>query len=71
MYKQIDPQGCAIQYTGGPNLNLGCPLVHGDLCSAFENVSRILLESRQDATAARVRRSAISDVKCAADRFTE
>ena len=71
MYKQIDPQGCAIQYTSGPNLNLGCPLVHGDICSAFENMSGILLEGKQDAVAARVRRSAIADFKCTADRFAE
>jgi tetratricopeptide (TPR) repeat protein len=42
LYKQRDPQGCELQnIAGSSRLNLACPAVHEDLCSALANVARL------------------------------
>lgn len=67
LYKQIDPGGCAVQRdAGGESLNLGCPMVHGDICGASRNVARNYLQRNQTAEAASIRRVAINELGCPA-----
>ena len=66
VYKQIDPQGCALSGAGGSvSLNLDCPLVRGHLCTASRNLVRLFLETgRPDA--ANAQRRAIGGLGCPA-----
>jgi protein O-mannosyl-transferase len=65
LYKQMDPEGCALRSTGGAmNLNLDCPLVHGHVCTASRNVVRLYLQMGRGADAARTSRSAAVDLGC-------
>jgi tetratricopeptide (TPR) repeat protein len=42
LYAQHDPQGCESQPgAGAPQLNLACPAVQQDLCSALKNVAAL------------------------------
>jgi tetratricopeptide (TPR) repeat protein len=67
LYRQIDPAGCAVQRdSGGESLNLGCPMVHNDVCAASKNVARNYLRRNQTAEAASIRRVAINDLACPA-----
>jgi hypothetical protein len=44
LYSRIDPSGCAVSREGGTlGLNVDCPLVHGDICTASRNVAATYL----------------------------
>jgi tetratricopeptide (TPR) repeat protein len=65
-YSEIDPSGCAVSREGGtPGLNVDCPLVHGDICTASRNVAATYLHTWQHAQAAAIRRAAIQELGCA------
>lgn len=64
---QKQPANCAIQNTGGGNsLNLGCPLVHGHICTAAERISQIYERRGDRAEAAKTRRTAAQSFGCPA-----
>ena len=66
LYSQIDPTGCAVSHEGGTSsLNVACPLVHGDICTASRNVAAKYLRTWQHAEAAAIRRTAIEELGCA------
>jgi protein O-mannosyl-transferase len=65
LYRQSDPQSCAADAGGG--LNLGCPMVHADICGAARNVIRGYVRTRQSFAADDIRRTAVEDLGCAAD----
>ncbi len=68
LYSQVDPAGCAVSREGGTSgLNVDCPLVHGDICTASGNVARTYLRTWQHAQAAAIRRTAIQELGCAAE----
>jgi tetratricopeptide (TPR) repeat protein len=68
LYAAADPSGCAVTHSaGGPELNLQCPLVHADLCSASRNVARNYLRRSQTSEAASIRRTAATDFGCSPD----
>jgi tetratricopeptide (TPR) repeat protein len=70
LYRETQPQSCAIQGTGGAvSLNLGCPLVHDHLCTATRNVAVLLRQRGQGADANAAVRSAIADLGCPASLF--
>ena len=46
-------------------LNVDCPLVHGDICTASRNVARTYLRTWQHAHAEAIRRTAIQELGCA------
>jgi hypothetical protein len=72
LYKQSDPQSCAIRNTGGAaGLNLSCPLVHDQVCAASRNMVRFFLQTGQPGPADRIRRSAVSDLACPAEPFAK
>jgi tetratricopeptide (TPR) repeat protein len=67
LYAEIDPRGCAINRRGGAaSLNLDCPLVHGDLCTASRNVTGHFLRRGQKVEAAAIRRIAVQELGCEA-----
>jgi hypothetical protein len=66
LYSEIDPSGCAVSREGGtPGLNVDCPLVHGDICTASRNVAATYLRTWQYEHAAAIRRTAIQELGCA------
>jgi protein O-mannosyl-transferase len=66
LYSEIDPSGCAVSREGGTlGLNVNCPLVHGDICTASRNVAATYLRTWQHAHAAAIRRTAIQELGCA------
>ena len=70
LYQRTEPQSCAIRNVGGSvSLNLDCPLVHSQLCTAFRNVALLYHQKGQDPLAASTVRSAIGDLGCPAELF--
>jgi hypothetical protein len=70
LYQQTEPQSCAVRNAGGSvSLNLDCPLVHSQLCTASRNVALLYRQRGQEATTANVVRSAVHDLGCPADLF--
>jgi tetratricopeptide (TPR) repeat protein len=70
LYQRTEPQSCAIRNVGGSvSLNLDCPLVHSQLCTASRNVALMYHQKGQDSTAASTVRSAIGDLGCPAELF--
>jgi tetratricopeptide (TPR) repeat protein len=66
LYSAIDPSGCAVSREGGTlGLNVDCPLVHGDICTASRNVAATYLRTWQQEHAAAIRRTAIQELGCA------
>jgi tetratricopeptide (TPR) repeat protein len=67
VYAQIDPQGCAVIHNGAQrSLNLGCPLVQADLCSAARNVAAGLDRAGRSLESEAARRSAVQAFGCPA-----
>src|ERR1039457_4408569 len=70
LYQQTEPGSCALRNAGGSvSLNLDCPLVHGQLCTASRNVALLYRQRGQEATAASTVLSAIHDLGCPAELF--
>ena len=70
LYQQTEPQSCAVRNAGGSvSLNLDCPLLHSQLCTASRNVALLYRQRGQEATAANVVRSAVHDLGCPAELF--
>jgi tetratricopeptide (TPR) repeat protein len=70
LYQQTEPQSCAIRNMGGSlSLNLDCPLVHSQLCTASRNVALLYRQMGQRPMAVSTARSAISDLGCPVELF--
>jgi tetratricopeptide (TPR) repeat protein len=70
LYRRTEPQSCAIRDAGSSvGLNLDCPLVHSQLCTASRNVALLYRQKGQDALAAATARAAIQDLACPATPF--
>jgi tetratricopeptide (TPR) repeat protein len=70
LYKQADPQGCAVRTAGSQtSLNVECPLVREDLCSASRNVAAFYLQINQREKALRTANTAMHDFGCPAALF--
>ena len=64
---QREPANCAVQNTGGGNsLNLGCPLVHGHLCTGAQRVSELYERRGDPGAAAKTRNTAAQSFGCPA-----
>jgi hypothetical protein len=63
LYQHADTGSCAV---ANGNLNLQCPLVHGQLCEATENLAGLYREHDRAADADAMERSAAQDLGCAA-----
>ena len=60
LYRQTDPGGCAA------SLNPACPLLHGQVCTAFRNVKQLYMRMGQEPMAADTGRRAVSEAGCTA-----
>jgi tetratricopeptide (TPR) repeat protein len=70
LYQRTEPESCAIRNVGATvSLNLGCPLVHSQLCTASRNVALMYHQRGQDRMASSTARSAIGDLGCPAELF--
>jgi tetratricopeptide (TPR) repeat protein len=68
LYEKTDPQGCSISREGGQrSLNVDCPLVHGDICTASRNVAVTYDRSGMASEAVFIRGVAQRDLGCAAE----
>jgi tetratricopeptide (TPR) repeat protein len=65
LYQKTEPQTCAVRNDAGSvSLNLDCPLVHSQLCTASRNVALLYHQRGQDPLAAATIRSAVHDLGC-------
>jgi hypothetical protein len=70
LYKDFDRESCAVRNTGGSaSLNLECPLVHDELCTAAHNVALRYNETAKRAQGAATAANAIKDFGCPASLF--
>jgi protein O-mannosyl-transferase len=68
LYSAVDPSGCAVtRSAAGPELNVNCPLVHADICTASRNVAGHYEDRGQTTEAASIRRTAVNELGCAPD----
>jgi len=70
LYRRTEPQSCAIRNVGASvGLNLDCPLVHSQLCTASRNVALLYRQEGQEPFAAATVRNAVHDLGCPVDLF--
>jgi hypothetical protein len=70
VYRQWDARGCALRDMGGQaSVNLECPIVREDVCTASRNVVDFYMQVGQGARAAETARTAVSSLGCPAAMF--
>ena len=70
LYSKADPLSCAVRRgQGGASLELGCPLVHGQLCAAVRNVTLRYARSGRSDEASATARTAVQEMGCSAGTF--
>ncbi|HYW42825.1 MAG TPA: hypothetical protein VE959_08215 [Bryobacteraceae bacterium] len=70
LYRQTAPQSCALRNTGGGLApDLGCLLVHGQVCTASRNAASLEERRGRRGEAAATRLSAVRDLGCPAAMF--
>jgi len=70
IYKKIDPRGCAVLGSGtSVSLNLECPLVHDDVCTASRNIAQAYRNMNQGTAANRTVQTAMTQLGCQAKFF--
>jgi tetratricopeptide (TPR) repeat protein len=70
LYQKTEPRTCAIRNVAGSvSLNLDCPLVHSQLCTASRNVALLYHQKGQDPMAATTIRAAVHDLGCPVELF--
>ena len=63
LYRQNAPDSCAV---AASNINMECPLVHNQLCTASRNVARSYSQNGQPEKAAATARGAVESLGCPA-----
>jgi tetratricopeptide (TPR) repeat protein len=70
LYQETAPGSCALTRTAqGVTLDLSCPLVHGQLCTAAHNVVEMFTQMRDPASASATAQTAVRGYGCAAELF--
>ena len=70
LYRNVVPAGCAVRGTGdAAQINMDCPLVHGHVCRASQELAGQFRLNGQSAKAETVARSAVQDLACPAEMF--
>jgi tetratricopeptide (TPR) repeat protein len=69
LYRKTAAGSCAIANSAAGGINLQCPLVHDQFCSASRNVALFYQQRNQPAKASATVRSAIQDFACPAQTF--
>jgi len=56
LYRRLDPQGCALDWIAGRwTINVNCPLVHRDLCTAYDGVEQVHRDAKRFEAARQIR----------------
>jgi hypothetical protein len=70
LYQEAAPQSCALNRTGaGVSLNVTCPLVHTELCTASHNVVEMFTQMRDPVSAGVTAQNAVRGFGCPAEMF--
>jgi tetratricopeptide (TPR) repeat protein len=72
IYRQTDPNGCAIAYGQNqtqPKLNADCPIVHRHICAAYRELIKVFLEAKQFDLAKETKKSALKSYNCPKDEL--
>ena len=70
LYRKAAPTGCAVRGTGeAAQINMDCPLVHGHVCTASQELAGQFRRNGQPGKAEAVARSAVQDLACPAEMF--
>jgi tetratricopeptide (TPR) repeat protein len=70
LYQETAPQSCALNHTAtGVSLNLNCPMVHAQFCTASHNIVEMFTQMRDPASASAVAQNAVRSFGCPADMF--
>jgi tetratricopeptide (TPR) repeat protein len=65
-YKQAEPQSCAVK---GASIDMNCPMVHTQVCTASRNVAEWYAQNGQPSKAALAAAGAVKEMGCPADLF--
>jgi tetratricopeptide (TPR) repeat protein len=67
LYRQIDPNGCAVAgVKGKPHLDMNCPLVREHVCLAYQSLVLLSVDIKQDRMADNLKTTAVRDLGCPA-----
>lgn len=70
LYTKSDPQSCAVRRNGAAaSLDIACPLVHDQLCTAARNVAVLYSHSARRPDAVKTVRTAVQEMGCPAELF--
>jgi hypothetical protein len=70
LYRETASQSCAIvSAAAGVTLNVNCPLVHAQLCTAAHNVVEMFTRMRDPLSAGATTQNAVRNYGCPADMF--
>jgi tetratricopeptide (TPR) repeat protein len=70
LYKETEPGSCALRQSGnGESLDLACPLVHDELCTASRNIQRLHVQRAEADKAGAIANSAVRELGCPAELF--
>jgi tetratricopeptide (TPR) repeat protein len=73
IYRQIDREGCAVVTNQGePRLNLDCPIVRNQICSAYYGLMQVFLQTKDmdlHRRAAEAEQNALHNYHCPPDAF--
>ena len=70
VYQDLYPESCAVTRSGTSfAINMECPLVHGQLCTASVDSARDLQTRRRPRSASRIAQTAITQFACPASMF--
>jgi hypothetical protein len=70
LYTKAEPQSCAVRPgSAGRSLDIGCPLVHEELCLGARNVTSMYAQSGRRDQAVGTLRTAIQEMGCPAEMF--
>jgi len=65
LYQMTAPESCALNRTSaGATVNLNCPLVHGQLCTASRNMAEMFTAMHDPASAGAIAQNAARNYGC-------
>jgi protein O-mannosyl-transferase len=72
IYRQIDHEGCSIiMDKGQPRLNSDCAFVHNHICTAYNGLVQVFLETKQYDLARQAKHTVLSTYHCSPEPFDQ
>jgi protein O-mannosyl-transferase len=70
LYRDLDRDNCAVVVVDGKSqLNLGCPIVRRHICTAYLDLARVFVETKQEALARQIKEVATKNYHCTPEEF--